>query len=51
MSGSLVFIKPGFAGLRSGSWSRLVRWIACWWVGRAAGASGLAWPSGRGLGQ
>ena len=29
VSGSLVFIKPGFAGLRSGSWSRLVRWIAC----------------------
>src|SRR5207249_6043624 len=36
--GSLVFIKPGFVGLRFGSWSRLVRWIACC---RTAGLPGV----------
>ena len=51
VSGSLMFIKPGFVGLRFGSWSRLVRWIACWWSCRTAGRQ--AWRDRRagGLGQ
>jgi len=31
-----MFIKPGFAGVRFGSWSRLVRWIVCRQAARRA---------------